>query len=294
MKKIYSDKGQLVRVRSVENVINELISLKQEYAAKDCNFVDDLFGMEKSWFKRFAVEYKNRIALPFMCLTHLKYLSEEYIQNLKVAGCKLVCLGIECGNEEYRRNILKRNYKNSYIIEVAKRLREYEIPFFSFNIILLPGETLKMSLETLKLNMKCKPFSAEAFIYQPFPRTDLADYAISNSYYKDDNMAIPNNFFTDSVLDNPDKKKLLRLFYLFSFTTRFRFFYPLVRILICLPFDKLYKTIHYHYKNEARKYYLHELGASEPKVKFRNILMSLIKVDKEPDFLYHRCKKVNA
>ena len=46
----------------------------------------------------------------------------------------------------------------------------------------LPGGTLENDFETLALNHACKPAYANAFLYQPYPRTELGEYARENGY----------------------------------------------------------------------------------------------------------------
>ena len=268
LKRIYHNKGPYVRIRSVKNLIDELLFLKEEYKPTDFDFVDDIFGINSEWLEEFSIQYRNKINIQFSCLAHLNFLNEKCISFLKEAGCLLVQIGIEAGDESFRRKVLRRNYSNRDIYRITDMLHKQGIPFYTLNILLLPGETLKMALRTLRINMRCRPFASEAFIFQPFPGTDLASYAAKNNFYDKRFESIPDNLFIDSVLKNPQKKIIIRLFHLFQFTVKFKYFYPFMRILIYMPFDRLYKKVHKHYKNEMRKRYLFDLKKITQKPKF--------------------------
>lgn len=291
LRKIYANKGNYVRVRSVKNTIDELAAIKTEYDPVDFDFVDDIFGMEYNWLTEFSAEYKKNINLPFSCLSHLNFINEEYVSFLKEAACKLVSIGIETGSETFRIKILKRNYGNDQIYKATDILHKYGLCFYTFNILLLPGETLALALKTLKVNLRCRPFGSEVLLYQPFPGTDLASYAAHKGYYDSVLKLIPDNLFTSSVLINKQKKLIIRLFHLFQFVAKFRYFYPLARILIYFPFDRFYEKIHKRYKEEMRKRYSFNLTNLEKRLTFWDFLRAYAKKADEENFLNFSASK---
>jgi radical SAM superfamily enzyme YgiQ (UPF0313 family) len=235
--------------------------------------------------KDFSIKYEKSIKLPFSCLTHVRTLNEKYISYLKNASCEKISIGLETANEAYRENILKRYYYNDELIEKTAILHKFGIPFVTFNILLLPGETVKMAFETLDLNLKCKPFYAWSAIYQPYPGTELADYAFKNGFLSQEYEVVPENFFVGSPLKNKEKKALMRLFYLFSFTVQFSWFYPVTKIIIYLPLGWIYKKIFEHFKNIMRDHYLFNRDKLNERISIFNLLSSLIIPQKHDNFL---------
>ena len=260
LKKIYKNKGTYLRVRSVDNLIEELKILIRIYHISDFDFVDDIFGIIPKWRDEFGEKYIEQVNIPFSCLSRIEIIDDQYAASLKKMGCRLVNIGIESGNEHYRKEILRRKYSNEEVRKKTELLHRHGISFSTLNIILLPAEKLKMALETLRLNITCRPFDAWIAIYQPYPGTELADYAINNDFIDEETKTIPENLFKDSLLKNPQKKAMMRLFYLFSFTVKFSYFYYLTRILIHLPLDRVYQKTYNLYKNEIRKRYLLNLS----------------------------------
>ena len=57
---------------------------------------------------------------------------------LKDAGCYLVMFGIESGDVELRRNILKKNITDDQIRNAARLFRQYDVRMKTFNIMGLP------------------------------------------------------------------------------------------------------------------------------------------------------------
>lgn len=58
----------------------------------------------------------------------------------KKSGCLLTLLGVESGNEQFRREVLNRHHSNSELIQKAELLRSAGIRVFSFNIVGFPFE----------------------------------------------------------------------------------------------------------------------------------------------------------
>jgi len=80
----------------------------------------------------------NAISIPYWCQGRPEDITEEKIKWLKWSGIADFQLGIEHGNEDFRRNWLKRKGSNKQIMKACNLLTEYEIPF-TVNMILFPN-----------------------------------------------------------------------------------------------------------------------------------------------------------
>lgn len=216
IKQLYKGKGHYVRQRSVANVIEELRILKESYNAKNFHFQDDVFTINKDWTKEFCNEYKKTINLPFEVQLRIEQINEELVKLLKDAGCKMVMYGIESGNDNIRMNLLNRNISKDQIINAAKLLNKYKLLTISYNISGLPDETFENACETMEINILCKPSFACNSIYQPYPMTQLSEYALSKGYYNENiNLFQDSFFYGKSLLKTKDIKRIIRLHYLF-------------------------------------------------------------------------------
>ena len=71
------------------------------------------------------------------------------------------------------------------ILEACRLIREAGLQLLTTNMLGLPGARLEHDFETLTLNHACQPAYANAFLYQPYPRTELGEYAREQvNYYR--------------------------------------------------------------------------------------------------------------
>lgn len=251
-KKIYDGKGPFLRIRSPQNVIDELKLLKEQYKPKNCEFHDDTFILNKMWTFEFLELYiKENINIPFEINARVNLITDELVKKLKEAGCYSIQFGIEAGNDIIRNKILKRNITKDQIINAAEIIRKYNIRINAFNLLGLPGETIENAMETINLNIKCKVSYALSTVWQPYPGPELTKYAIDNGYLNTNPDISSSFFYGNSYLKTPNAKKLARLQFLFSYTVKFPFLIPITLILIKLPLRKFYQFFFFIYRAYA-------------------------------------------
>lgn len=153
-KKLYQNLGQMVRKRSVDNLLTEIKNIKCDYPVEMVWFSEDLFAMDKNWLREFAQKYKSEINLLFCCTVRLNIVDEEMVSLLKQAGCVSVMTGIESANDHMRNNVLNRHISKEQMENSLQLLKKYGLAIDSSNIIGLPGETLDDMLATLSFNKK--------------------------------------------------------------------------------------------------------------------------------------------
>lgn len=116
-----------VRIRSVENIIRELITAKEyKKSLQYIEFFDDNFTLDKEWINQFCLEYKRFIHLPFSCFTHPKTIDEEVILKLKNTGVHALCIGIQA-SPKCSREIFDRPYSEKEVLKITYMLRKYNI-----------------------------------------------------------------------------------------------------------------------------------------------------------------------
>ena len=179
LRKIYLNKGNFVRKRSIKNIIEELVELRQKFPS--INFVwftDDTFFIRSiEEMTLFCKEYKKKIALPFMCYVDPLTFNETKLKLLLDAGLKRTQMGIQTGSEEVNRNIYGRFITNKHIINISKIFNKYTnkgfIPEYQL-IIANPYETEKDMLATINLLQQLpKLYYLQPFALVFFPGTQL-------------------------------------------------------------------------------------------------------------------------
>jgi anaerobic magnesium-protoporphyrin IX monomethyl ester cyclase len=238
--------GDMLRVVSVDRIIAEAKELKENYVLDSLIFQDDTFQIKpKGWMEELADRFPKEVGLPFACTVRPNMLKDEAVTaNMAKAGCEYVWMGVECGNNEVAKNILKRNLSNEKILAAVASLHKFKIRLFTQNLIGLPvDDPLKIDMETLDFNIACKPAFAWSSILYPYPGTEIGDLAMKLGMFDGNYEKIHVSNKTTSALDFGDpalKRKLVNLHKLFGIIVQFPFLRPFTRVLIALPLTPLY------------------------------------------------------
>jgi len=177
LKKIYKGKGRYLRIRSVENVLEELNIAKGKYEPKYFSFPDDTFTTNKAWLEQFIIRYKKEINKPFLCYTHTKFIDEEIAKLLKYGGCFWLNIGIQTASEINRRKILKRIESNEEIAQAAESCHKVKLKFSIDHIFNIPYEGEKEYIEALKFYNKLRPTIINSFYLRYYPKTEIINVA---------------------------------------------------------------------------------------------------------------------
>lgn len=242
--KIYQGKGKYVRRKSPGYFVSEMEEVKGRYGLKVAIFDDDIFAVDAGWLSEFMPLFLEKVGVPFACSIRVDVVTEEIIKLLKKSGCFQVSFGLETGNEELRRTVLKKRISNKQIIEAAKLLKYYEIPFLTNNMMGIPTETLEQACETIKLNNRIGTDMPWCSIMQPFPKTDIAGFAISLGLLDGD---YDKDFYPSFFLKNPIKQEniyqLWNLQKFFIIAVKMPFLLPLIKRLIRFKPNKIFEFL---------------------------------------------------
>jgi len=202
-----ADKGNWVRFRSVERVIDEIKRVIDKYGGKMVYFQDDTFTVNKPWIEKFTKLYKEEVGMPYHCHIRADHVDEKMAKMLAESGCYSVHMAIEAGNDHIRINILKRGMSREQIFTATKLLNKYGIKMMLQNMVGLPTGTVEDDLETLKINIMCKPLYAWCSIFQPYPGIELTEFAGKQGLLEGDYEDISPKFFNNTVLKMEPKQK---------------------------------------------------------------------------------------
>jgi radical SAM superfamily enzyme YgiQ (UPF0313 family) len=262
---LYRGKGKRLRQLSVDRVIEEVRWVKARYPMQFVVFLDDLFIVYVDWLEELAERFPREVGLPFFCNVRANLVTSEKIDLLKRAGCVSVGMGLETGNPEMRNRLLKRNLSNAQIVEASRTIREAGISLLTTNMLGLPGGTLEDDFETLALNHACRPAYANAFLYQPYPRTELGEYAREQGYLEGSVDDIDPSAWERSVLrfsSAAEKRQIENLNKLFALAVERPRLTGLVRRLIKLRPNALFRLAYKLWKGYAIKNRVHPYRAS--------------------------------
>lgn len=261
---IYRGKGPHVRLRSPERVIGDVLWVRERYPLEFVVFVDDTFILDGAWLAEFAQQYRRRVGLPFFCNVRPNLVTAEVVGLLKRAGCHSVSMGIESGNDQVRNQLLRRNISREQILEAARLIRSAGLRFTTTNMIGLPSTTIADDLATLDLNIACRPDYAHVFIFQPYPRTRVGQYAEEHGLVEGTLEDIGSVAWDRSILRfSPEHKRALtNLQRLFALAVEWPRLRGLVVRLLAAPSNGLFWLANKLWKGYAIKQRVHPVRLS--------------------------------
>lgn len=249
---MYRNKGRIIRHKSVDYFLEEILKVKKDYPLEGIIFEDDIFIIDKVWLEEFAQKYPRKIGLPYMCYVRPNLVNKDVAKHLKESNCYSVRVAVESGSERIRNMVLKRNLPDTQIIDCCNILHEAGIKVQTINMIGLPTETIEDMYETMRLNQICKPQHVTANMFIPLPGVEITSFAIQEGLL-DKDFTSPKTVYHSSLVRYPENigKFLVpfqRLFPLFvMFPSSFKLAPFLMRIP--KPILRLFDTLYRLYRN---------------------------------------------
>jgi len=165
--------GGFFRKKSMKVVHKELKYLKGTLGCEYNYFWADTFLAMSNWeFDEFCEMYSD-IKLPFWMQTRPETVTDDKLRKLADVGLHRISFGIEHGDEDFRKRMLDRRWKNELIIETLKIPHRYDIQFSLNNITGFPQETRELAMATVELNRQIDADNANIYSFVPFHGTPL-------------------------------------------------------------------------------------------------------------------------
>jgi anaerobic magnesium-protoporphyrin IX monomethyl ester cyclase len=243
--------------RPVESIIDEVNWVRSQWPLEHVFFIDDLFIIYDDWLEEFADKWPREVGLPFFCNVRADLLVRwpQKVDLLARAGAYTVSMGIEAANDRIRTELLKRHMTREQIVQAGRLLHDAGIRTTATNILGLPGSRLEDDLDTMRLNAEAKVSYAQAFIFQPYPGTELGQYAQDNDFAVGSFDDISSISWERSVLVFQEPEEKLQVEHLqrwFAVGVEYPWLEPIIRRLIKLPHhpavDQVYWFIHKLFK----------------------------------------------
>jgi radical SAM superfamily enzyme YgiQ (UPF0313 family) len=164
--------GNRYNSRSPENVVEELLLMKQLFNFEHIWFCDDIFGLKPGWIKSFAalirqsgLKFRFKIQSRADLLLH-----EDEIQALAEAGCENVWMGAESGSQKIL-DAMDKGITLPQIETATNLLRKYQIKPSFFIQFGYPGETKEDIAQTVNMINRLLPHEIGISVSYPLPGT---------------------------------------------------------------------------------------------------------------------------
>lgn len=203
--------GNYYRNLNMKKIIEQIYYQIDKHSPEFIYFSSETFlAMSKNDFDMFIEEYK-KIKIPFWFQTRFETITEERIKTLKEVGMFWLTLGVEHGNEEFRKKILKRACPDKIIIKGAEILTKCGVGASLNNMMGLPFETRELIFETIGMNKKLfgmnKKFESNIFMFVPYRGTELYEICKKNGLLTHEICSKAHSLSDESILDLPEEYK---------------------------------------------------------------------------------------
>ena len=164
--------GSRLRVRSLDNVVEEIKYLRDQYGVKAIDFRDALFTCSKQRTREFAEKLiANNLKIIWSCETRLDQIDQELLSIMYQAGLRNINVGIESSNPEILKKSQRLPVLNVYQDEMVAYCHKLGVTVAAFYLIGLEDDTKESILETIKYAKRLNTLVAQFAIVTPYPGT---------------------------------------------------------------------------------------------------------------------------
>jgi hopanoid biosynthesis associated radical SAM protein HpnJ len=172
--------GHAWRKRSTDDVAREMAKAKEYWPyVKEFFFDDDTFNIQKARTIELCEKLKP-LKLTWSCTSRVTT-DYETLKAMKEAGCRLMIVGYESGDQQILKNI-KKGATLERARQFTKDAHKLGLVIHGDFILGLPGETRETIKNTIAFAKELDVETIQVSVAHAYPGTELYDYAIKNNF----------------------------------------------------------------------------------------------------------------
>lgn len=165
--------GQKLSVRSVDNIIEEIVWLKKIHKIKSFRIIDDTFTATPKRVIEFCqLLIQKNVNVTWSCLSRSDTLNAEMIDLMKKSGCKRIYIGFESGSSKILKE-LNKDVDFGLVMQNIRLLKKHKIEVSGFFMVGHPEETNEDFMDSIDLAIKTDLDYAMAFEFVCYPGTKV-------------------------------------------------------------------------------------------------------------------------
>lgn len=176
--------GRKLRLRSPENVVDEMEFLVENHDAGMIAFMDDTFTLKPTQVEQICEEIMKRdIDVYWGCTARADTLSNNMLHKMSDSGCITMFLGVESADQQQ----LDRVNKQMTIEKIRRAFtlsRKYNIRTIASVVLGMPGDTRDSIGRTIKFVRELNPSYALFSLATPYPGTRFYKESVENNLIK--------------------------------------------------------------------------------------------------------------
>jgi len=175
--------GHKLRLRSPENIAKEFNFIAENFPqVKEIMLEDDTLTINRKHAENVAealISSGNRI--PFSANSRADFVDVNVLKKLHRAGCRLLCVGYESGEQKILDSINKA-LKIERALEFSTAAKKADIMVHGCFMVGNPSETKETMEKTLNFAKKLNPDTAQFYPLMVYPGTKAFNWAKDNGY----------------------------------------------------------------------------------------------------------------
>jgi hopanoid biosynthesis associated radical SAM protein HpnJ len=180
--------GHPWRKRSTDDVAAEMAKVKAYWPeVKEFFFDDDTFNIQKARTIELCAKLKP-LGLTWSCTSRVTT-DFETLRAMKEAGCRLLIVGYESGDQQILKNI-KKGATIERARQFTKDCHKLGLVVHGDFIMGLPGETRETINNTIAFAKELDVETIQVSVAHAYPGTELYDYAVKNGFIVGDNKMV--------------------------------------------------------------------------------------------------------
>jgi len=180
--------GHPWRKRSTDDVAREMAKAKDFWPdVREFFFDDDTFNIQKPRTIELCSKLKP-LKLTWSCTSRVTT-DYETLKAMKEAGCRLLIVGYESGDQQILKNI-KKGATIERARQFTKDCHKLGLVIHGDFILGLPGETHDTIRNTIAFAKELDVETIQVSVAHAYPGTELYDYAVKNGFMVGDNKMV--------------------------------------------------------------------------------------------------------
>jgi hopanoid biosynthesis associated radical SAM protein HpnJ len=172
--------GHPWRKRSTDDVAAEMAKAKAKWPwVREFFFDDDTFNIQKARTIELCAKLKP-LGLTWSCTSRVTT-DYETLKAMKEAGCRLLIVGYESGDQQILKNI-KKGATIERARQFTKDCHKLGLVIHGDFILGLPGETRQTIQNSIDFAKELDVETIQVSVAHAYPGTELYDYAVKNGF----------------------------------------------------------------------------------------------------------------
>lgn len=179
--------GSKVRVRSADNIVEEIRECVENYNITNFLFWSDVFNFDREWTMELCEKIiESGLKITWSSNTRADTADAEMAELMYESGCRLVSIGVESGSQ-YILDKIGKKITIDDIRNTVKIFKKAKIKVYNYFVIGLPWDDEDTIEQTIEFAIELDSDFISFYTATPLPGTRFSKYAQQHSLLEKDN-----------------------------------------------------------------------------------------------------------